>query len=715
LRCILAGQDGVVWVGTGDSGLIQLRPRPFNSILTTNSLGEKIEVFSICTGLHDRLWFGTSEGLFRLQDGLLSKFTNTCLNPGMQLEHSVRAVLEDRAGTVWFGVKNEGLKVLHDSQFTSVPDAACGCSNSWTASSLLEDSAGQLWIGSEAGLVCRSTDGRFTPELRLPNIRITGIQQAHDGAIWVGTEGAGAYRLAGKDRVQFTKQTGLSSDFVSPLLAENSGAVWLSTPTGLNRLGPHNPQLVTTRHGLPDSALYSLVEDPNGFYWASCNRGVFRIPKNQLNAVAGGSANWVNAVCFAEADGLASTECNGECQPNATITADARLWFSTTRGCSTIDSRNVVSTEVPAAVVVEEVLVDDQLTFKDGAFTREATNFTQGVLARFPAGRGRVVEIRYTANSFLNPKRVSFAYQLKGHDTSWRDAGPRRVAFYTNLKPGRYNFEVKARNEHGAWSPQVAAFAFSVAPHFWQTSQFYIGSGLIIIVLAVAVQRYRLRWQHRLLKLEEQRALANERSRIARDLHDDLGTALTGLALELDLVGRDTSDKPSLAVRLCQTAQRTRDLAERMREVVWTVNPRCDTVSSFADFLEAQVEQFLSARDIRIKLDFPEDIPPIPLDAKARHHLALSVREALNNVIRHADAKEVTVSLELTVQILAVRVRDNGTGFLPAEESGHGLANLRARMEEIGGTLQCISAPGEGTIISFELPLTRGQPRREVK
>ena len=709
LRSILAGQDGVVWIGTGDAGLIELRPRPFTSLLTTNSFSEKTEVFSICPGKQARLWFGTSDGLFRLQSGILTRFTNTWLNSYGKLEHSVRAVLEDRAGTVWFGVKNEGLKRLQDGGFKSVPEASCGGSNTWTTTSLLEDCDGQLWIGSEAGLVCRAKDGRFSPISHVRNVRVTGIQQGPNGAIWVGTEGAGVYKFTGKGQVQFTKRTGLSSDFATPLLTDPDGAVWLSTPNGLNRLGRDKTHVVTTRHGLPDNDLYSLLEDGSGFYWAACNRGIFRVASNQLHAVADATASWVNAVCFSEDDGLASTECNGECQPNAAITPDGRLWFSTTRGCSTIDSKSLIPTEVPPQVVIEEVLLDDELAFKDGAFASTAGKFAQQPRASFPAGRGRVLEIRYTANSFLNPKGVSFTHHLQGHDASWRDAGPHRVAFYTDLKPGNYRFEVKARNEQGDWSPNVASFAFSVAPHFWQTWAFYVGSGLLIIFLAVSVQWYRLRWQHRLLKLEEQRALANERSRIARDLHDDLGTALTGLALELDVVGRDSSDKPSLAERLRQTAKRTRDLAERMREVVWTVNPHCDTVSSFADFLEGQVEQFLGVPETPIRLDFPEDIPAIPLDAKARHHLALGVREALNNVIRHAGAKEVTVSLELADQLLAVRVKDNGSGFLPGETSGHGLANLRARMEEIGGVLRCISAPGEGTVISFELPLAQPQ------
>jgi signal transduction histidine kinase len=364
-------------------------------------------------------------------------------------------------------------------------------------------------------------------------------------------------------------------------------------------------------------------------------------------------------------------------------------------------------------VVIEEVLADDQTVFKEGSLISFGKLSSEPGNPLLPAGRGRVLEIRYTANSFVHPAKVRFQHRLRGREQVWRDAWTRRVAFYTDLRPGQYEFEVRACTDEGLWSSQSATFAFRLAPYFWQTRTFYVMSGAAIIGLGAMLQAYRLRWQHRLLKLDEQRALANERARIARDLHDDLGTALTGLALELDVAGQDAKDGPSLAERLSQTAKHARDLAERMREVVWTVNPRCDTVSSLADFLEQQAEQFLRAPGVRVRLQFPEDIPALPLDAKARHHLALCVREALNNVVCHAQATEVAVSLALVDQQVLVEVKDNGRGCQPQERSGHGLANLRTRMEEIGGSFQCLSEIGAGTVVSLRLPLTRSQSGKE--
>jgi signal transduction histidine kinase len=230
-----------------------------------------------------------------------------------------------------------------------------------------------------------------------------------------------------------------------------------------------------------------------------------------------------------------------------------------------------------------------------------------------------------------------------------------------------------------------------------------------VIASAAGVQAYRLHWQHRLLMLEQQRALAGERARIARDLHDDLGTALTGMALELDVLGRDVQSNPALIERLGKTSQHVRHLAERMREVVWVVNPRCDNLRSLADFLEDQAALLLRAAGLKVRLEFPLEIPELPVDANVRHQLALGVREAFTNLVRHARASEANVRLELADDWLSVVIRDNGCGFEPRQhlDKEHGMINMRLRMETIGGSFKCISAPGSGTTITFSVPLSK--------
>lgn len=326
-----------------------------------------------------------------------------------------------------------------------------------------------------------------------------------------------------------------------------------------------------------------------------------------------------------------------------------------------------------------------------------------------------MIEFGFTAIAFADARRSRFRYRLAGHDAGWRDGGSERVVHYTNLRPGDYRFEVTAANHHGIWNPQPGFFAFTLAPHVYETWPFFALCGLAILGLGASFTAYRLRWQHRLLSAQHEGALAGERARIARDLHDDLGTALTGVALEIDLARRQ-SNSDSVATRLGESAARVRTLADRMREVVWAVNPRCDTVSSLASFLEQQAGTLLRAGGLRGRFAFPEDIPALPLDAETRHQLALGVRETLTNTLRHACASEAVVALAIQHDVLIVSVTDDGRGFDPAVAqacAGQGLLNLAVRLERVGGRFSILSTPGAGTRIEFRVPLRGGAPRKE--
>jgi signal transduction histidine kinase/ligand-binding sensor domain-containing protein len=711
LRCVLADREGNVWIGDGSQGLFKMQRRCFSSLLTTNQAGSRNEVFSIAGGQRGRLWLGTSSGLTLRDQGRFEFFTNDQAVAAIPpIEQSLRAVLEDRSGTVWVGVNGRGLSRIQEGRFIHEPAADRGTTNQWTVTALLEGRDGSLWIGSDRGLLHRSPDGQFragSAEPKLADGYISALQQAPDGSLWIGTLESGVYHLDGGRAVRVTAKQGLLSDSATPLLVEADGTCWAGTASGLNRIRGGQVQTVTVEQGLFDNQAYCLLDDGRGYYWASCNRGIWRVRRTDLHAVADGTTNWVDCASFGTADGLASTEANGECQPNAARAPEGRLWFSTTCGAAVVDPASSLLESVPPPVVLEEVRADDEVIYKDGSPTPSFSATTGGAELRLPPSRERVLQLRYTANSFVNPDKVRFQHRLVGRDRTWQNAGDRRVAFYTDLKPAHYEFQVRACSSQAVWSVQPAALAFTLAPHFWETWSFLALCGAGVVAAAAAVQAYRLYWQRRVLLLQHQHALADERARIARDLHDDLGTALTGAALELDVLRRDGADKTALNRRLEGSAMRIRNLAARMREVVWAVNPHCDTLSSLASFLEQQAAQFLKADGLRCRLEFPEDIPPLPLDGETRHQLALAVREALSNVVRHASATQVILRLMVDPVTLVIRVQDDGCGFRPEnqERAGHGLSNLRMRLEKLGGSCLCLSAPGSGTTIEFRVPL----------
>jgi signal transduction histidine kinase/ligand-binding sensor domain-containing protein len=708
--CMEQDHEGNLWAGT-DQGLVQIQTQRVRTYTPQDGLADA-NVWSVCEGTDGAIWVGTGHGLSCIRSGRVVRLDAD--EP--VLNEANRCIWPAANGGVWVPKPGLGLLEFRDGVFVERGEKRiCG----GLIGALYGDRSGRLWIASELGLVVLK-DGYFTncpisaEGHRLHDVH--SILEDREGSFWFGTKGQGLVRWHEGTGSVFTDRDGLSNNSVWSIYEDGDGALWLGTENGLTLYRKGRFFAFTRQHGLPENTVNCILEDDSGHLWLSGLRGIYRVERAQLNAIAQGRAGVVQCIAIGTADGMESSETNGETQPAGWKARDGRLWFPTTQGVVVIDPKTIQVCEVPPPVVVEQVKADEEVIFGDlvGADESRLTSLREAkqippapnTAIRLAPGRAKVVEFRYTANTFVDPKRARFRYRLVGHDAGWRDETSERAIHYTNLRPGNYRFEVAAANHNGVWNLNPGNFAFSLAPHFWQTWPFYVLCVVAVVGLALAVQAYRLRWQHRLLKLEEQRALANERARIARDLHDDLGTALTGLALELDVVGRENKDAAPLAERLGQTARRTRDLAERMREVVWTVNPRCDTVSSLANFLEQQVSQFLRIEGVQVRLDFPEDIPALPLGAEARHQLALGVREALTNLVRHAQATEALLSLALVGQTLVVQVKDNGRGFQPGEATGLGLANMRARLEQIGGSFECVSAPGAGTIIKFKLPLT---------
>lgn len=711
LRTVLLDREANIWVGTGD-GLQRLQRRRFTTLLSENERGQKNEVYAVCSGGDGRVWLGTSSALTLLSGNQMTAYTNHVTKLTGRIENSASQVLEDSSGRIWCGLHNEGLSKLTDGRYQRVPIPGIPASTEWSVRAVLEDHTGQIWVGTDRLGLLRLNGGeirRYTIENGLPANTVTSVCEAPDGSLWLGTGGGGIAMLKDGHFRTFTMHNGLLSNYAWVLRIEASGTVWIGTPLGLNRLRAGVMRSVTAREGLFDNLAYSLLDDGRGNYWAHCNRGIWRVRQADLHAVADGCGIPVECVSYGEADGMRSTEGNGESQPNAARTPDGRLWFPTTHGVVVVDPKTLLENETAPPVVIEQVIADGELIHGDGA---KPAKSALGMDRRLPPGRARVLEIHYTANSFVAPEKVRFRYRLSGVDANWRDGAGNRVVYYTNLRPGNYRFQVKACNNHGYWNERGATFAFSLAPHFWQTSIFYGLCGTAAVLLAGGVQGYRLRVQRRILRLEHQRAMAQERARLARELHDDLGTALTGLALEMDVMQRAAGPAPGLSARLRSSAGRARELARHMREVVWAVSPACDNIPSLAKFLEQHAVLFVQAAGLKCRLELPENLPERPLSSSVRHELALSVREALNNVVRHARASEVILSLQLDAHALTIRIGDNGIGFDPARlnGAGHGLANLRSRLEPFGGAMTLQSETGRGTTLTLRIPIpARGE------
>jgi signal transduction histidine kinase/ligand-binding sensor domain-containing protein len=718
VRVLLPGREGDLWVGTGSGGLAHLYPWQVVSMLADPTFASD-EVYSIAPGRDGRVWLATAAGLVRYQKGQFAIVTNRtlpapALTPRAGPLGRVRPVFETRSGEVLFGRDFEGLCRLRADVFEPIPGILPVGRERRVIRSLCEDAAGAVWIASCRGLA-RYQDKQcrlWTGADGLSDTDTAGLVAAPDGSVWVGTREGGVNRFATGRFRAFRTNEGLLSNHAWPLNVEADGTVWVGTPLGLNRIRGDTVRSVTRRQGLFDNLAYCLLDDGRSNYWTFGNRGLWRVSQADLHAAADGGADRLYCVRYGESDGMVSAEGNGDDQPNAIARANGELWFPTTRGVAVLDLNSLHAPNAHLPVAIEEVRIDGQLVFRDGGYPsgRGVSKLADRPL-RLAPGRARVFEIHYTATTFADASETRFRYRLDGEDEAWNNADFRRVAYYTNLRPGRHRFQVEAFGRNGAASKQPAVFVFDLAPQLYQTAVFRVGCAVAVLACLWAWHVRRVRQLGRIEELERLDVLHTERNRIARDLHDGLGSSLTGISLHVDLIRRDLGNGSSGDAAIEALAKSVRVLGEETRDLVWFLDPRCDTLESFCARLVEVTTRFLRAAGLGCRLSIPENLPSRSLSAQARHHLIQIAREALANAARHANASEVTVALRIQPFELAMTIADNGRGLSkeentrPSPGSGRGLANMRRRMESIGGRLELWSQPGEGTSVTARITL----------
>ena len=466
---------------------------------------------------------------------------------------------------------------------------------------------------------------------------------------------------------------------------------------GLNRLDDGHMTHYSKSTGLPDGTVCSIIEDQHGNFWLGTFDGIVRVSRSELEAVAAGNQTTLRSFAFGTEHGLASSECTISGQPNVCRTPDGKLWFATTRGLAMVDPKHVEIDERPPRVMIEGVQVDGQ-------------PLRIGETPMIPPG-SEWVEIRYTGISLSDPDHVRFQYRLEGHDDDWVDAKQRRTANYTNVPPGNYQFRVRASNNHGAWDAVEAALPLRFGAYYWQTVWFRIAATVLVAAAGAWLIRSVLarRYHRQVERLEREGAIERERSRIARDMHDQLGAELTQISFQSQtLSGRLDHGSRSAELAHVESIIRAADnLASGMDEVVWVTDPAKDTLESLANYLTTYSEEFFKASTVRLRLDLPLDLPGIPLPSEIRHQVLMVAKEAMTNVAKHAEAREVHLRLSVDGQRLTVVIEDDGRGLEASRNGreGNGLNNMRARIDAIGGQIEIVSGRPSGTRIAISINL----------
>lgn len=704
VNCFFEDHEGNWWAGLDAGGLVRIRERRFQTIDTSGQVPTK-PARSVCEETNGTLWIGTlGDGLARWQAGA---FTNLTV-PGGTGKGFAFCVYPDAAGRLWVSAGDEDLFVREHDGFKRVLPVVHG------VKAILADKAGGIWVGTKSGLYFAdsesSTDFKLYEGIGRNEVR--ALSEDGHGSLWAGAEDGTLFHITGDTIATFHPTDSKVPQAIWSLLAEDDGTVWAGTfRGGLLRFRDGKFTRFSINEGLPDNIICQILPDGAGNLWLGSHQDIFRVAKSALNDFARGEIKSVPGTVFGRSDGLPSLECSGGYQPAAWRGQDGRLWFTTVKGAVSVKPEEIRPNLLPPPVVIEGILIDGKSL--DATAKAQERPVPAGTVydrdkkfLEVSPGKHQF-EFRYTGLSLVSSDRVQFRYRLEGADANWVEAGTRRFAQYNFLPPGTYQFRVIACNSDRIWNETGCTLTLKILPYFYEILWFRILAWMVAGGLVAGAVWYSVtrRLHRKLEQLARQQAVERERARIAKDIHDDLGANLTLIAVLGDLAKQEKA-----AERIEKMASTARQAVKSLDEIVWAVNPRNDTLAHLIDYTGQFAVDYLRAAGVRCLLDVPEQPPERGVPSNVRHNVFLVVKEALQNIVKHAHATEVWLRIHATNDDLKIIVEDNGCGFehVPANALADGLRNMQQRMNELGGKCRIQSRVGAGTEIIVELPWPPG-------
>lgn len=548
---------------------------------------------------------------------------------------------------------------------------------------LYEDHRGDVWIAtmSRIGLVRwdRASDRIVLPAGQWPTTLATAFAEDRTGALWIGYDDGQLVRV--RDGVPETlgAAAGVPAGEVTALLVDRQGRLWLgSDSSGVARIDdpaarPLKLVRYTTRTGLASDRVNTLVDDLRGRIYIGTSHGIDR-----LDPATGDIGH------FDTADGLPNNYVLASLR-----TADGALWFGTKAGAG-----RLVEDTAPPALPPPTYITQVRVT---GAPRAIAIGGDRDAGEIELAADENQLDIAFTSPAFTVGESLRFQYRLDD-DAGWSPPVAEREVHFPRLAPGRYRFSVRAVLGAGAVSPAARA-TFAILPPLWQRWWFIAAAATALGGLGYRL--YRLRLAHLL-------AIERVRIRIATDLHDDLGSSLSRIAILSEVASRRAAASEAITAQIGDIGRSARELVDVASDIVWSTDPRRDDLKSLLVRLRGFASDVLENRGIAWSMAAPADPERIKLGPERRRQLFLILKEAIHNAARHAAAGRVEITIACDDGALAATVCDDGRGFDPGargDGNGNGLASMRARAVQAGGTLRVESAPAAGTQVIVRLPL----------
>ncbi len=777
IRELFEDRNGSVWIGTSGGGLSRYLNGRFETLTSLDGLTTDV-VWSLCQDREGSLWIGTGGGgLNRLRD---SRFTALTKKEGVG-NNFLWTVYEDRRGAQWLGTNGGGVTVWDNGTARTFTVGSTPVSN--IIRTITDDNKGTMWIGTSDGVYFSSEYPvhRFKKFSAIAAKTIFTITQTLDNTLWFGTLNHGVYALSDGNLRQYTTEDGLPHNTVRTVTQHPDGSVWFGTDSGIviltgtpkNRVWnsfPLNSHLLNDEirdihidadtivwigtdrgslrrydgttftqyaaaQGYDALAVHEIQEDDLGYFWLSCNKGIFRVKKQELHAVARGEQKRADFVLYGIVDGMGSSECNGGSQPAGYKMRNGTIWFPTMKGATIISPQRLQMNTIVPPVYLEDVTADNErIPIENGA-------------AELNAGANRVT-FGFSALSLLAPELVRFKYRLEGHDNDWIDGGNSRTVSYTNIAPGTYTFRVIAANNDGVWNNDGASLTVVQKPYFYQTSWFGISAMLMVTGIVFSAYRVRINVlkarERELQQLVEERThnlqIEKERAEqanqfkgelvhiVAHDLKNPL-TTIVGMSHFLQEEDFDQRTVKESAKAISGSAEQMVDLITDFLNVEAMEQGKIDlekipvSMSELTAYVISTNKKLAEQKQQKIDLRLCEPAESMILADSER--LYQSIENLFSNAVKYSPiGAPIVVAVERFGEAVRFSVKDTGAGLSEEDQkklfgkfqklsprptgnessTGLGLSIVKMIVELHGGKVWAESQLGRGSTFFIELP-----------
>lgn len=675
---ILEDKHGAIWTGTR-SGL----DRFTHALFTQLKLPPPIVDTTIGPMLRDQeggLWLAPrSGGLFHLRNGLVTNWS-----PRLKGEKILAMCLRAQGG-IWLGSGSGGLLILDKGELTHFsPTESRKSIRSPSIETIWEDRRHSLWLGQwgvgvmrldgESFRLVPPADGNPAPAL------IRGFTETKSGDLWVADGSAGILRIRNGQFIPFAPSEGQPPQSATAVHTDSKDRVWVAGAGVISVY--HNGRFQPlSLPELPIDGISEMFEDTHSGFWLAGEGGVYRLALAEVEAQLRVRAPAIHWTRFGRGDGLGFSVMKYS-HPAIIRGEGDSIWFASARGIVAADTSRDFSS--PAALpIVETLRANGQDVSLAGPI-------------RLGPGVARL-QFLYTGLYPAAPEKVIYRYRLTGFDQKWVEAGSQRSVEYTNLEPGSYQFQLAASLGDGIWTSQPTTVSLSIEPFFYQTAWFALLSVTLLVMTAFALIYWRVRTMRQNFEL-----VLNERTRIAREIHDTLLQGFAGIAWQLDALSKDIIGQPQSSKAKLDDLLKQMDycLAEARRTITDMRVSRPDETH-----LNDKIASLCSETP---HATFRLTGAAKTLDTARAESIYSFIREALRNASQHSQASRIQVTLSYGDSTLFIQVEDNGIGFSPdkASTGNHwGLPGMKERVAYLGGQISIRSAPGEGALILAEIPL----------